>query len=75
MKKILVNNDLKKLIFSFLRKKPKIKCSDCDKVCVWDEELTTFFTHRESLTYYDILNTCSECFYNYQNSWYISAYT
>lgn len=33
------NRDLRGVIWSFLRKKPKARCYNCDKVCVWDKKL------------------------------------
>ena len=32
------NNDLRRLIWSYLRKKPKIACFKCNDVCVWDKK-------------------------------------
>lgn len=58
---IFGNDDLRRLIFSFLRKKPKKFCQICDKVCVWDKKVNNYM----ELSYYpwnfygDVI--CYEC--------------
>ena len=42
MEELFYNDDLRKYIFSFLRKKPKKKCYDCNKVCVWDYKVLDY---------------------------------
>ena len=38
------NKDLRKLIFSYLRKYPKKVCFICERVCVWDKKVRDFLT-------------------------------
>ena len=33
---VFENDDLRRYIFSFLRKEPQKKCTICGDVCVWD---------------------------------------
>ncbi len=33
------NNDLRRYILSFLRKKAKLHCYVCDKVLIWDKKV------------------------------------
>ena len=44
-------DDLRGEIFSYLRKKPKVKCNLCESVCVWDKKV---------IIMYHVLNTCLE---------------
>ncbi len=39
---VLGNDDLRRLIFSFLRKKAQKSCQICHKVCVWDKKVNSF---------------------------------
>ena len=59
--KVLNNIDLRKLIFSFLRKYPKKACQICDKVCVWDKKVNQYIELRYHpwKSYVKIL--CLEC--------------
>lgn len=38
MDEVMNNNDLRRVIWSYLRKKPKISCYNCKNVCVWDKK-------------------------------------
>ena len=33
---VMNNNDLRRFIFTFLRKKAKLYCGDCSRVLIWD---------------------------------------
>jgi hypothetical protein len=68
MENVMNNDDLRRHIFSFLRKEPKKKCSICEDVCVWDKtvkhhldiNLSLFgFRNGNSDTY------CTECWQTY----------
>jgi len=39
---VMNNNFIRKIICSYLRKKPKIKCKKCNLVCVWDKEINEY---------------------------------
>ena len=34
MEKVFGNDDLRRYIFSYLRKEPSVKCAECNCVCV-----------------------------------------
>jgi hypothetical protein len=38
-----INSELKKLIFSYLRKQPQKNCVFCKDVCVWDKKVKEYF--------------------------------
>lgn len=69
MIKVFSINYLKKIIFKFIRKKAKIICNICKKICYWDNIIRTYFTMNTNLNY------CSKCYSNYSHSHYLSAYT
>ncbi len=54
MEYVLNNTDLRKYIWSFLRIKPKIQCSICKTVCIWDKQVKYFIK-------YDQYNYCIDC--------------
>ena len=68
MENVMNNNDLRRHIFSFLRKKPKKVCSICNDVCVWDK---TVKHHLEiNLNLFGFRNGisdtyCKECYQEY----------
>ena len=40
---IVINNiDIRRLIFTYLRKKPLLDCSFCKKVCKWDNDVIEY---------------------------------
>ena len=45
---VMNNSDLFRLILSYLRKEPKLKCKLCRKVCVWDKKVNNYI----ELSYY-----------------------
>jgi len=55
------NNDLRRVIWSYLRKKPKISCYNCNSVCVWDKKrvLNYFYITREMNS--NRLYICDNC--------------
>jgi hypothetical protein len=43
---VMNNSDLRRVIWSYLRKKPKIKCYKCNRVCVWDKKtINTYYEY------------------------------
>lgn len=59
MESVMNNNDLRRYIFSFLRKYPKKKCYYCDLVCVWDKEVNH---HVDMMFFYPETKTlCLKC--------------
>jgi hypothetical protein len=37
--------DLRRYIFSFLRKEPELICKDCNKVLIWDKKVNDFIRY------------------------------
>jgi hypothetical protein len=53
--KVFEIDDLKRYIFSFLRKKARRSCTICNNVCVWETKLIkSYLTTRDSII-------CMEC--------------
>ena len=40
-------DDLRKEIFSYLRKKPKLQCIHCYKVLIWDKKVNDYIANKE----------------------------
>ena len=58
------NNDLRRLIWSYLRKKPKIACFKCNDVCVWDKKrIKQYYYLSTRIQSGDLTNIyyCKEC--------------
>ena len=36
------NNNLRNIIFSFLRKYPKKRCNICECICIWDKDVKKY---------------------------------
>jgi hypothetical protein len=55
--KVMNNNDLRRFIFTFFRKKAKLYCGNCNRVLIWDQ--------KPVCAYYTSNNTnhakCSNC--------------
>ena len=47
MDKVMNNNDLRRLIFSCLRKHAQLNCGSCDKVLIWDKKVCDFYCFDE----------------------------
>jgi hypothetical protein len=55
---IVMNNYyIRNIIFSYLRKEPKIKCKKCNIVCVWDKKINEYVE-------FNFYPWCKKCFYN-----------
>lgn len=62
MSEMVMNNpDLRGIIFSFFRKKPKIICSTCNKVCVWDKKIINNYIEIPTKDNSIIYNQCINC--------------
>ena len=64
MNKVFEINDLKNLIFSFLRKKPQQVCCTCKKVLIWDKEVNPYILIKA--------NDCKSQFYECLNCYYVA---
>ena len=64
------NNDLRREIFTFLRKKAKLNCRDCNRVLIWDRKPVCAFysiNDNSNLTIGNIkerYSTCDTCWRN-----------
>jgi hypothetical protein len=69
MDKILLNNDLKNIVFSYLRKYPKNVCFYCKDVCVWDKEIKKNFIlfNKNEVYCYVCYNSILDNFNNFNN--------
>jgi hypothetical protein len=54
------NNDLRRLILSFLRKKAQLNCTSCGRVLIWDKKVCDFY----GLGKHDIGNLIFDNLYN-----------
>ncbi len=44
---VMNNDDLRRIIWSFLRKKAKLSCNVCEKVIIWDKKIRCAYYGRE----------------------------
>ena len=61
--KVMNNNDLRGIIFSYFRKHPEIICCTCNKVCVWNKKEVRRYTSYPILDATVIINQCFECYF------------
>ena len=54
---VMNNDDLRRVIWSYLRKKPYRKCQTCDRVCMWDTNRTIY-----KFVYIGGFIHCMKCF-------------
>ena len=67
--KVMSIDDLRRKIFSYLRKEAKIKCRLCERVCVWDKRICYYITFNPKLKYGAFAtiprgNYCIKCWTN-----------
>ena len=58
MEDVLGNDDLRRYIFSFLRRYPQKQCSVCKAVCVWDRRVKYYMEDPGDTTV-----SCVDCWY------------
>jgi len=56
-------DDLRREIFSYLRKEPKVKCFYCDLVCVWDKKIINLY-FSEKYTNITPTHSCYKCYWD-----------
>ena len=62
--KVMNNNDLRNLIFSYFRKEPEIKCQKCKNVCVWDKnKIIRNYIEIPAFDYTVIFYQCVNCYW------------
>lgn len=54
---VFENDDLRRYIFSFLRKEPRKKCTMCGDVCVWDKTVKYYIAYGNNNNNVN----CTEC--------------
>lgn len=62
------NNDLRRYIFTFLRKEPKELCFICKDICVWDKTVKKHVLMNKDIFGFLHANQtyCLECWYKYK---------
>jgi len=58
--------DLRKLIFSYFRKKPEIICITCKKTCVWNKKIIRQYTEYPIKDCTVTIRQCCDCFFKFQ---------
>ena len=61
MEDVLNNRDLRKIIWSYLRKTPYKTCYECGCVCMWDENKTI----TDYINLGDNIVSCCRCFWQH----------
>ena len=64
--KVMNNDDLKKLIISYLRKKPQLSCDNCQTCLIWDRKVTKYYEVPilTDIWYFSTCYTlCQKCFH------------
>ena len=56
------NKDLRREIFSYLRKEAKVKCDQCNEVCIWDKKTIQLY-HEEKYKDGIISIKCYKCYW------------
>ena len=60
MEKVMHNDDLRREIWSYLRKKPYKKCDKCNLICMWNaDKIINKYADLGFQVY------CMECFHKY----------
>ena len=65
---VMGNTDLRRLIWSFLRKEAIKRCYNCNKVLVWDKKVCNYTDDVKYLFHYrnednSIVSFCMECLF------------
>ena len=62
--KVMNNNDLRNLIFSYFRREPEIKCQKCKKVCVWNKnKIIRNYIEIPAFDHTVIFYQCTNCYW------------
>jgi hypothetical protein len=67
MEEVFANNDLRRYIFNFLRKKPKAECYNCNKILIWDNKINNFIRYPRKYLgkcKYEDIFYCIDCWTN-----------
>ena len=52
--------DTKKIIFSFLRKEPKLVCSQCNRILIWNKQFIHYYEKPYKNSFIFI---CQKCYF------------
>lgn len=52
--KVFEIKDLRRYIFSFLRKDPKKKCYDCESVLIWDKKVNDYISISKEISQFTL---------------------
>ena len=65
MEYVFGNDDLRRYIFSFLRKHPQKTCDECHKILIWDKKVNKYIDTEENI-YFNLKNTsyCNDCYFH-----------
>lgn len=55
METVFTCDDLRREIFSYLRKHPKRKCIKCNKVLLWDKKVSEYVVIQDEYKYFSLL--------------------
>ena len=58
-------DDLKREIFSYLRKEPKRKCHNCNAVCVWDKKVKDYVDCNFDPSKFKGKICCFDCYFKF----------
>ena len=67
---IFLINDIRRNIFSYLGKEPKVICSLCNCVLIWDKKVQNYFIIKNKNFYLKLINDgnyCLPCYYDNVN--------
>ena len=59
---VMNNKDLRHVIWSYLRKEPKVKCYDCGVICVWDKKMINVY-YTEYIDDHMPRYICMQCYW------------
>ena len=60
---VMNNNNLRKIIFSYFRKRPEIVCHKCNKVCKWNNKEINRYVEIGLYDYTVKLYYCVNCYW------------
>ena len=64
--KVMNNDDLRRIIFSYFRKEARVICCSCKKVCIWDKKIIRRYTQIPVRDHFIVYKQCLECHWRAQ---------
>ena len=62
-KKVMNNNDLRRIILSYFRTEPEISCQNCKKVCMWNGKIVNRYMAIPILDHTVVYYQCMQCYW------------